>query len=116
MHSINASRLSIILLLLCICVAAGCSRVHFQPRDKDVASPVRGGTLEILGTSDVDHLASTSAYLTTTAGLLRAFTRTLVTYPASVDFLPHSKYSARIREILTRCIFWPLRMQLHAVP
>ncbi|MEI6667759.1 MAG: ABC transporter substrate-binding protein [Acidobacteriota bacterium] len=50
------------------------------------AIPIRGGTLEIVGSNDVDHLASTSAYTGRTEGLLRTFTRQLVAYPTSNDF------------------------------
>jgi ABC-type transport system substrate-binding protein len=75
----------IVLLSFCICLAAGCKDGRIRANKGDPGPPVRGGTLEILG-SDVDHLASTSAYMGSTWGLLRAFTRTLVAYPASTDF------------------------------
>ncbi len=80
------SQCNMILLLLCICLGAGCEERNFQTHDASPGQPVRGGTLEILTSSDFDHLSTTSAYLTTTMGLLRALSRTLVTYPASDDF------------------------------
>ena len=49
-------------------------------------TPVKGGTLTLLGKGDVDHLDTASAYYTVSYTLERAFTRQLVTYPASNDF------------------------------
>jgi ABC-type transport system substrate-binding protein len=48
-------------------------------------TPVSGGTLKLLGASDVDHLDPASAYYTTSYTLERAFTRQLFSYPASTD-------------------------------
>jgi len=48
-------------------------------------TPVQGGTLKLLGASDVDHLDTASAYYTTSYTLERAFTRQLFSYPASTD-------------------------------
>jgi peptide/nickel transport system substrate-binding protein len=48
-------------------------------------TPVPGGTLKLLGSSDVDHLDTASAYYTATYTLERAFTRQLFSYPASTD-------------------------------
>jgi peptide/nickel transport system substrate-binding protein len=45
--------------------------------------PVHGGTLKLVGSSDVDHLDTASAYYTVSYTLERAFTRQLFTYPAS---------------------------------
>jgi peptide/nickel transport system substrate-binding protein len=45
----------------------------------------RGGTLRIVGESDVDHLDTASAYYTPSYMLERAFTRQLLTYPADRD-------------------------------
>ena len=47
--------------------------------------PTPGGTLKLLGSADVDHLDTASAYYTTTYTLERAYTRQLFTYPASTD-------------------------------
>jgi ABC-type transport system substrate-binding protein len=46
----------------------------------------RGGTLILVGKGDVDHMDTASAYYTVTNMLMRAFTRQLVSYPASKDF------------------------------
>jgi peptide/nickel transport system substrate-binding protein len=48
-------------------------------------SPQTGGTLKLLGSSDVDHLDTASAYYVATYTLERAFTRQLFSYPASTD-------------------------------
>jgi ABC-type transport system substrate-binding protein len=47
--------------------------------------PVLGGTLRLLGSSDVDHLDTASGYYTATYTLERAFARQLFSYPASTD-------------------------------
>jgi ABC-type transport system substrate-binding protein len=49
------------------------------------AQPVLGGTLRLLGSSDVDHLDTASGYYTTTYTLERTFARQLFSYPASTD-------------------------------
>ena len=47
------------------------------------ATPQRGGTLRLLGTSDIFNLDTTSGYYTVLNIISRAFTRQLVSYPAS---------------------------------
>jgi peptide/nickel transport system substrate-binding protein len=49
-------------------------------------TPVLGGTLRWVASGDVDHLDPMSAYYTATAILERAYTRQLVTYPASNNY------------------------------
>ncbi len=49
-------------------------------------TPERGGVLQVIGSSDVDHMATTSAYYTVTNGLFRTFTRQLVTNPTDRDY------------------------------
>jgi peptide/nickel transport system substrate-binding protein len=44
-----------------------------------------GGVLTLVGAGDVDHLDPSLAYHTVTRGVVRAFTRQLVTYPATAD-------------------------------
>jgi peptide/nickel transport system substrate-binding protein len=53
-----------------------------------------GGTLKIVGSGDVDHLDPASAYYTATYTLERAFTRQLVSYPASNDITTASTVAA----------------------
>jgi peptide/nickel transport system substrate-binding protein len=48
-------------------------------------SPQTGGTLKLLGSSDVDHLDTASAYYVASYTLERAFSRQLFSYPASAD-------------------------------
>jgi ABC-type transport system substrate-binding protein len=55
-------------------------------REDNPGQPVCGGTLEMVGLSDIDHLTTTSAYNPPVLGLLRAFTRTLVAYKSSSEF------------------------------
>ncbi|MFC6356815.1 ABC transporter substrate-binding protein [Luethyella okanaganae] len=45
----------------------------------------KGGTLNILGTADIDHLDPTSAALVSSNNLLRAVSRQLISYEASTD-------------------------------
>ena len=45
------------------------------------ATPTKGGTLKLLGTSDIFNLDTVSAYYTVSNLLERAFTRQLVSYP-----------------------------------
>ncbi|MEN3309344.1 MAG: peptide/nickel transport system substrate-binding protein [Micromonosporaceae bacterium] len=48
-------------------------------------APARGGVLTMVGGGDVDHLDPALAYHTVTRGVIRAYTRQLVTYPSSRD-------------------------------
>ena len=48
-------------------------------------TPQQGGTLKLVGSSDVDHLDTASAYYVASYTLERAFTRQLFSYPASTD-------------------------------
>ena len=47
------------------------------------STPQKGGTLTLVGQGDVDHLDTSSIYSGTTYTIERAFTRQLVTYPAT---------------------------------
>ena len=49
------------------------------------AAPAKGGTLKLLGTSDIFNLDTVSAYYTVSSLLERAFTRQLVSYPNAAD-------------------------------
>jgi ABC-type transport system substrate-binding protein len=49
------------------------------------AAPQNGGTLKLVGSSDVDHLDTASAYYVASYTLERAFARQLFSYPASTD-------------------------------
>ena len=49
------------------------------------AEPQHGGVLKLVGTADLDHFDPTSAALVTTNNFLRAVSRQLISYDASVD-------------------------------
>jgi len=49
------------------------------------ATPQMGGTLKIVGTADIDHFDPTSAALVTSNNFLRAVSRQLISYEASMD-------------------------------
>jgi peptide/nickel transport system substrate-binding protein len=48
-------------------------------------APERGGIFTMVGAGDVDHLDPALAYHTVTRGIIRAYTRQLVTYRSSTD-------------------------------
>ena len=72
-------------LTLCLCLAAGCSDRRVRARIDESGPPVRGGTLELVGSSDVDHLATTSAYVVSSLWLIETFARQLLAYPPGPD-------------------------------
>ena len=49
-------------------------------------APTKGGTLKLLGTSDIFNLDTVSAYYTVSSLLERTFTRQLVSYPNAATF------------------------------
>src|SRR5678815_4774909 len=73
--------------LLLSVLAFACTEPRLPSDTQDNSGPpVRGGTLKIVGFSDVDHLASVGAYSTSSLALLWTYTRQLVTYPLNEDF------------------------------
>ena len=56
------------------------------PAAADAATPVRGGTLTILGQSDIFNLDTVSAYYTVSYILERLYTRQLFSYPDASNF------------------------------
>jgi peptide/nickel transport system substrate-binding protein len=77
-----------VVLLMAAALSTGCGDVQVSPPGGgDVSGPpVRGGTLKVVGNSDVDHLATVSGYVTGSMWLTRTFARQLVTYPPATDF------------------------------
>jgi peptide/nickel transport system substrate-binding protein len=69
-----------------LCVACGNAHDPHPGGGDEPAAPVRGGTLKVVGNSDVDHLWPGSAYVTGSMWLSEAFARQLVTYPPSHDY------------------------------
>jgi peptide/nickel transport system substrate-binding protein len=59
--------------------------------DAKAGAPVKGGTLKLLGQSDIFNLDTTSGYYTVYNILLRAFARQLVSYPNAESFLEQIK-------------------------
>jgi ABC-type transport system substrate-binding protein len=82
-HSTHAGRARSAIALCAL--ALSCSNVGLQPSRTEDVSPRRGGTLEIVSLSDVDHLATSSAYIAVSSWILRTFTRQLVSYPPLPD-------------------------------
>jgi peptide/nickel transport system substrate-binding protein len=75
---------SIVVALAMLAAACG-SQTPSSESSSGGSNPQYGGTLKLLGSSDVDHLDTASAYYTASYTLERAFTRQLFTYPASTD-------------------------------
>jgi ABC-type transport system substrate-binding protein len=73
------STLPLLALTLSACGSTGGSG------SASAGSPVNGGTLRLLGASDVDHLDTASSYYTTSYTLERGFARQLFSYPTSTD-------------------------------
>jgi peptide/nickel transport system substrate-binding protein len=94
----------LVVLLAAAALCTGCDDVQVaRPGAGDESgTPVRGGTLKVVGNSDVDHLATTSAYVTGSMWLSRAFARQLVTYPPATDYETSVSIAADIaRELPT---------------
>src|SRR3989442_801124 len=79
---------------------SGCSSGRFTAAEDSSRGPIRGGTLRIIGGTDVDHLATTSGYTSSAAWLFRTFTRQLVSYNPSADFSIGSQIAADLAEFV----------------
>ena len=66
-------------------LAAACGNSTTSSGASAGGTPQSGGTLKLVGSSDVDHLDTASAYYTVSYTLERAFARQLFSYPASTD-------------------------------
>jgi peptide/nickel transport system substrate-binding protein len=66
-------------------LVAACGGKTSSGTTSSSSGPKYGGTLKLLGSSDVDHLDTASAYYTVSYTLERAFARQLFSYPASTD-------------------------------
>ena len=94
-------------LLACATAAlcVGCGKVSdSRPgAHNESAAPARGGTLKVVGNSDVDHLWPTSAYVTGSMWLTEAFARQLVMYPPAPDYATKTALVADLaQELPTR--------------
>jgi ABC-type transport system substrate-binding protein len=83
-----------LVLTVCVCLAGGCSDRRVRVRADESGPPVRGGTLELVGSSDVDHLSTTSAYVSSTIWLLQTLARQLVAYTPAPDSAARMRPSA----------------------
>jgi peptide/nickel transport system substrate-binding protein len=77
------SRVRLAALAAILSLTAACGGVVSAGTDPGV--PRQGGTLEVVGSGDIDHLDPASAYYVPTWRLQRAITRQLVAYPYSAD-------------------------------
>ncbi|HKE50932.1 MAG TPA: ABC transporter substrate-binding protein [Actinomycetes bacterium] len=77
------SRVRLAALAAILALTAACGGVVTTGTDSSV--PRQGGTLEVVGSGDIDHLDPASAYYVPTWRLQRAITRQLVAYPYSAD-------------------------------
>jgi ABC-type transport system substrate-binding protein len=80
-HAVAAGLLAVVTVL-----ATSCSTATSGGVTSSSGSPQRGGTLVILGQSDIFNLDPVSAYYTVSVTLERMFTRQLFTYPAAASF------------------------------
>src|SRR5262245_60793725 len=85
-------------LLACSSGFVGCSTTRRVTVQEDPGPPVNGGTLKLVGGSDIDHLAATSGYSNNTILLLRTLTRQLVAYPSSGDWEHATQVAADLAE------------------
>src|SRR5262245_7549914 len=83
------SRRGLMAALLVVAAVAIASALAFggSASGSGQATPQRGGTLRLLGTSDIFNLDTTSGYYTVLNIIARGYTRQLVTFPSSPDFL-----------------------------
>lgn len=77
------SRVRLAALAAILSLTAACGGMVNTGTDSGV--PREGGTLEVVGSGDIDHLDPASAYYVPTWRLQRALTRQLVAYPYSAD-------------------------------
>ena len=93
-------------LLAAALLCAGCGDVAHSPpshRGNQAGPAIRGGTLKVVGSSDVDHLWPTSAYITGSMWLADTFARQLVMYPPANDYATKTSLVADLaREVPTR--------------
>ena len=67
-------------------ILASCANARPPALADDAGLPIRGGTLKLVGASDLDHLATTSSYSSNGVWFVHTYSRQLVTYPAASDF------------------------------
>src|SRR4051812_23446156 len=87
-----------ILAVGCLCLVLGAVGLASAGvrTDAKTAAPVKGGTLKLLGQSDIFNLDTTSGYYTVDNILERSFTRQLLSYPNADSFLDQIKLAADV--------------------
>ena len=88
--------LAVLVLFVVVLTAVSLASAGVRSGAKSSA-PAKGGTLVLLGQSDIFNLDTTSGYYTVDNILERAFTRQLVSYPNSPSFLAQIAARARRR-------------------
>jgi peptide/nickel transport system substrate-binding protein len=83
-----------------LCRCAGGTRDASSTATSDAGTPERGGTLKIIGSADIDHLATASGYYAPTTTLMRTFTRQLVTFPIEPKYDDQVKLVADLATIV----------------
>ena len=83
----RGAAVGLLVVLLGAWLTSGCADRRARTNAEEAGPPVRGGTLEIVGYGDVDHLATTSAYLAASIWLASTWARQLLSYPVSPDFV-----------------------------
>ena len=78
-------RLIIVMAMVAVALAAPAGVVGARERSQ-AATPKRGGTLKLLGTSDIFNLDTVSGYYTVNNLIGRGFTRQLLTYQSLPSF------------------------------
>lgn len=75
-------------LLLAAILLTACGNERNLPASDshNAEKPVYGGTLRVVGDSDVDHLLTTSAYVTNSILVVRTIARQLVTFRSGTDY------------------------------
>ena len=76
------------------------------PSAASAATPTRGGTLTILGQSDVFNLDTVSAYYTVSSFLERMFTRQLFGYPDASTFSAEEVVTPDVATVIPDHLQW----------
>jgi len=93
-HRRTRGRLALAAALIVCLAAVGVASAGL--RSDTASNPTRGGTLKLLGQSDIFNLDTTSGYYTVDNILERSFTRQLVSYPNAVSFVAQIKLAPDI--------------------
>jgi peptide/nickel transport system substrate-binding protein len=73
-------------MAITLLAACGSERKPLESIDHGSETPLYGGTLRVVGDSDVDHLLTTSAYVSSSLSVIRVMARQLVAYKAGKNY------------------------------